>query len=121
MSAWLEEGESVVLEDRRSGRLEGRLRAFTGVIVATDRRLVFLERPRWAYAFGLLGLLLTKPTERRVAAAFADIASAGVGSHGRARTLEIELTSGESHRLLVKDPEAWLAAIGHQSAQRAVA
>ncbi len=121
MSAWLEDGERVVLEDRRSGRLEGRLRAFTGAIVATDRRLLFLERPRWAYAFGLIGLLLTKPTERRLDAAFADIASVGVGSHGRAKTLEIELTSGESHRLLVKDPEPWLAAIGPQSAERAAA
>jgi hypothetical protein len=121
MVSWLLDGETIILEERRSGRLEGRLRAFTGSAIATDRRLVFLERPRWAYAFGLLGMLLTKPTELGVDAPLETIAEVGVGRHGRAKTLEVELASGASHRLMIKDPGPWLEALNGRREEQSAA
>ena len=56
----LHPGEQILREERAS-YFKSRLNLRAGKLVVTSQRVVFCARPRWAYGFGVIGMLLAKP------------------------------------------------------------
>jgi hypothetical protein len=111
-----------IVKEGRGVRMSGKM-GFTGRVVLTNQRLVFLQANRLLMGFGLLGALfgqLMKPKNAAVSIPLSSITDVQRTKYAMNKNImEISYGEGESARISVTPYEEWEQAV--QSARAAAA
>ncbi len=103
----LNPGEEIVREEKAS-YFKSRLNLKAGKLVLTNHRVVFCARPRWAYGFGLIGMLIAKPNRVDVELATPTITAKREDEKG---FLALASASGEYKFAVSSGAADWLNAL----------
>src|SRR5687767_11686081 len=94
----LQDGETIAREEKVMWR-KGKVQAFGGRLVLTNRRLVFAQTG--IAGLGLIGLLFNKDGTVRVEVPLPELAAAERGSFGRAKqVLDVKTRDGQTHSFM---------------------
>lgn len=103
------------------GRIRGKLKVDLGRMELTGSAIVFYQRNRLWYLFGLLGALIAARTngKRALTIELATIGEVARGKYGlNKKVLDVKLTDGSEHRLMLDKYDDFVAQLRDQLARR---
>jgi hypothetical protein len=112
---------SPVLIASSGGRFKSKFRMYFGRVELTAERLTYYEKSAVWLMFGALGMLLSRfaAGKRHTELELGRIAGVARGKHGfNKKILDIKTSDGASHRFMVDQFDAFIAALDEQLVRR---
>lgn len=112
---------SSIIAASNGGRFKSKFRMYFGRLELTADRITYYEKSAVWLMFGALGMLLSRYAagKRHTELELGRVATVTRGKHGfNKKILDIKTTDGATHRFMVDQYDAFIAALDEQLARR---